>query len=65
MRFFSNTAVKKNISVEEQFSLFSLADTLQDHCCFLRIMIFKLINPIDIHNIKEKYMEESPKFQEN
>lgn len=65
MRNFSNAAVKKNLSVEEQFSLFSLADSLQDHSYFLTIMIFELIKPTDICKIKEKYMEESPKLQEN
>ena len=43
MRKNSNTAVTKNISGEEQFSLLSLANPLQEHLYFLTVMIFKLI----------------------
>lgn len=63
-KFFQYSCCKECISGGIIFTL-SLADSLQDHCCFLTIMISKLIKSIKTHKIKEKDMEDSPKFQEN
>lgn len=50
---------------EEQFSLISLANPLQEHLYFLTVVIFKLIIQIEIIDAKRKTKGRKPQIPRN